>query len=204
MQRFTEDDFGLTWLMTSFHLDWTIDAGSPIEAVRHALWEGMDPRQVASVRRDATLLLEQLPSDVIEQLWQSGVQTANFFPRRVPSGSQWMKMLIEECDAWLQRRGITPPGRLDPIDQEAGIGQAELILRELNEASGSIGVELADQLTRCAHHCTPDLAFRILLQALIVKGEPISRSQYERFAEIGEDLHYGEFLISSVEYLATR
>ncbi|MEU0566875.1 hypothetical protein ABZ297_15995 [Nonomuraea sp. NPDC005983] len=204
MQRYTEDDFGLTWLMGHFHADWTLNAETAIGAVRYHLWEGLDPRHVMALRRDALLLLEGLPSDSIEHLWQSGTDAGNFFGRRVPSGSQWMKMLIEECDAWLQRRGITPPGRLDPIDQEAGTGQADSILRELNEAAGTIGVELADQLARCARHCTPDLAFRIFLKALNIKGEPISRSQYERFTEIAEDLHYGEFVVSNVEYLATR
>ncbi|MFB4262576.1 hypothetical protein [Nonomuraea sp. GTA35] len=201
MQRFTEDDFGITWLMTKFHADWTNNADSAIGAVRHTLWRGLDSRYVISVRRDATLLLEGLSSESIEQLWRSGVEAANFFGHRVPSGSLWMQMLIDECDAWLQRRSITPPGSLDPIDQEAGAGHTGAILTELSEAAGAIGADLADRLTRCVHHCTPDLAFRVLLRTLVVKGEPISRGQYERFTRIGEALHYGEFVVSITEHL---
>ncbi|GAA3661675.1 hypothetical protein GCM10022224_026490 [Nonomuraea antimicrobica] len=203
MRRYAEDDFGLTWLMSHFHADWTLVAETAISAVRYHLWEGLDPHHVMSLRRDASLLLEGLPSDSIEHLWQSGTESGHFFGRHVPSGSQWMEMLIEECDAWLVRRG-TIPSRLDPYDQEAGAGEADSILRELNEAAGAIGAELANQLAQCLHRCTPNLSFRILLRVLSCKGEPISRSQYERFTRIGEALHYGEFVVSNVEYLATQ
>ncbi|MEU9318849.1 hypothetical protein [Streptomyces sp. NPDC048295] len=200
MQRFTEDDFGLTWLMNSFHADWTSCAGSEAEALGPVLWDELDPRQVMSLRRDAASLMERLPAGTVERLWESGVEFPGFFGSRVPSGTLWMRLIVRECDAWLSRNRTVPLGK---ADQEEGFAHADAVVGELREEADHLGEDLTSDLILCADRCTPDLAFRILLQALECKGQQIDRSRYERLERIGMSLRYGEFLVSKLEHLVT-
>ncbi|MES9511992.1 hypothetical protein ABWJ92_37335 [Streptomyces sp. NPDC000609] len=201
MQRFTEDDFGLTWLMNSFHADWTNCAGSEAGALGLALRDELDPRQVMSLRRDAASLMERLPAGTVERLWESGVEFPGFFGPRVPSGTLWMRLIVRECDAWLSRSRTVPLGK---ADQEEGFDHADAVLGELEEEVDHLGEDLTSALIQCVRRCTPDLAFRILLQALECKGQQIDRSRYERLEGIGTGLRYGKFLVSRLEHLVPR
>ncbi|MFK8846582.1 hypothetical protein [Streptomyces sp. Ac-502] len=200
MQRFTEDDFGITRLMSAFHLDWSNYAKSEYEVLEAALGEGADTRDVMSLRHDAALLFDRLPSGVVEELWGAGIEASGFFGRRVPSGTQWTGSIIERCDAWLSQRESISRGRADQCD---GHDSASAILLEI-QGTDHLGTELTSALTQCVRLCTPDLAFRILLRVLLCKGEAISHEQYEKFQSIGADLGYGEFLISAPEHLVAR
>ncbi|MFI5806031.1 hypothetical protein [Streptomyces sp. NPDC051561] len=201
MRRFTEDDFGLTWLMNSFHADWSNYAESEAEALRTVLHEDLDPRQVVSLRRDAYLLSSQLSETSIVQLWEAGVEVPNFFGRRLPSGRDWMEMIIQECDRWLPQGGIPS---LREADLEHGFNHSEEIQNEIREMTDVISVDLVLGLTECARLCTPDLAFRILLHALMCSGSTISENRYRTFERIGTELYYGEFLVSKVQHLVGR
>ncbi|MGX8905985.1 hypothetical protein ACR820_12270 [Streptomyces netropsis] len=198
MQRFTEDKFGLPWLMNSFHADWRSYADTEIEALKAALWDGLNPKQVMSLRRDAILLLAGIRPGPIETLWQSGVETAEFFGARVPSGDQWMASIITQSDMWLSRHKDSP---LDEVDQDGGFGMRDAVLTEV-AATEFLADPLAAALAECVHQCTPDLAFRLFLQSLACKGHPILQSQYARLQSIGSRFNYGEFVVSEVEHLA--
>ncbi|MFF9063618.1 hypothetical protein ACF09K_33795 [Streptomyces sp. NPDC014882] len=198
MNRFTDDNFGLTWLMDSFHADWSNYAGSEGEVVENSLWGGLDPRHVMLLRRDAVSLLEQLPVASVEQLWESGIEVSDFFGRRVQSGDQWMRIIIERCDEWLsQGEGAS----LGEADREEGFVHSGAVLGELGRSIEILGSDLVSELEKCARRCSPDLAFRFLLQALERRGERIAKPRYERLAEIGSNLRYGEFLVSRLEHL---
>ncbi|MFF2403139.1 hypothetical protein ACWCY1_37750 [Streptomyces goshikiensis] len=198
MSRFTDDNFGLTWLMSSFHADWSSYAESEAEAVENALWDGLDPRHVMLLRRDAVRLLERLPAESVEQLWESGIEVSDFFGRRVQSGDQWMRLIIKRCDAWLLRGESVS---LSEVDQEDGFSHSDEVLNELGRAIDLLGSDLVSDLGKCARHCSPDLAFRFLLQSLECRGEKIGQPRYERLEGIGSALHYGEFLVSKLEHL---
>ncbi|MFJ3631356.1 hypothetical protein [Streptomyces sp. NPDC090112] len=198
MSRFTDDNFGLTWLMSSFHADWSSYAESEAEAVEKSLWDGLDPRHVMLLRRDAVRLLERLPAASVERLWESGVEVSEFFGRRVQSGEQWMRLIIQRCDAWLLRGECVS---LSEVDQDDGFGNSDTVLNELGRSIDILGSDLVSDLEKCARYCSPDLAFRFLLQALECRGEKIARPRYERLEGIGSVLRYGEFLVSKLDYL---
>lgn len=90
-------------------------------------------------------------------------------------------------------------------------GGGELIgdvVAAIAEADGDNGTELTAALTECAYRCTPDLAFRLLLQALANKDSTspggyarLNREQYARFDAIGAALRYGEYVVTDVEHL---
>ena len=202
--RSTEFTFGLTLLMHSFHQDWTNDAASEVEAVQNRLWLGSDPREVMLLRGDAQRLLEHLSSEAIERLWNSGVcggWDLNFFGRGVESGSEWMRMIVEQCDSWLSRNEHQTV-QLSDADMDDGFAHIRPIRDEVTRSVDVLGTELVSVLDECARSCSPELAFRVLLQALVnMGGKWITLTQYERMREIGVQLHYGEFVISDIEHV---
>src|SRR5262245_48884624 len=156
MRRFTEDDFGLTWLMDSFHADWTSYAASEVEVLNLTLTTDIDSRQIACLRRDAGILVAKLSSDTIERLWESGIEVESLFGRRISTGSQWMEMIVEKCGEWSSRREIAPLGEFDRDD---GFDSTDAILEEFQAVD--IDSKVASALTQCGLHCTPELAFRL-------------------------------------------
>lgn len=57
MTRFTPFDFGVSWVMSLFHQDWTLDDDSAAHAVARQL-EGSVDEEALAVRRDAQVLLQ--------------------------------------------------------------------------------------------------------------------------------------------------
>lgn len=80
--RSTEFAFGVPWIMSSFHQDWTLSASTAPAAVADQFVEELEPEAVLLVRRDARLLLEGLPPDRITELWQQGVEGGERFYHR--------------------------------------------------------------------------------------------------------------------------
>ncbi|MGW2857429.1 hypothetical protein ACWDAZ_38100, partial [Streptomyces sp. NPDC001215] len=68
MKRFDDADFGLTWLTTMFHADWTHNGTTGAEAVRYHLDPDLEPEAVLAIRRDAQSLLDNLDTATIETL----------------------------------------------------------------------------------------------------------------------------------------
>ncbi|MFI9650578.1 hypothetical protein ACIHAA_30455 [Streptomyces sp. NPDC052040] len=205
MQRFTESDFGISWLMSMFHYDWTHNGETGAEAVRYHLGAEQDPEEVLCLRRDARLLLERLTPGTIENLWQAGTYPDGRFQdpeRGFTSGDEWMGTIAGLCDERLSRKGNIRP--LSGADTEDGAKVADAVLGEVGQARFlPDGVRHA--LEECVCRCTPDLAFRLLLRAIpgSVKGcdMPLSPDQYARLERLGSAMHYGPYVVSEVKHL---
>ncbi|MFJ7900706.1 hypothetical protein ACIQ6V_09460 [Streptomyces sp. NPDC096198] len=70
MPRFTDFDFGVSWVMGFFHQDATHYGDTAADIVAHHLAEWIDESAVA-VRRDAEVL-GHLSSETLEVLWDAG------------------------------------------------------------------------------------------------------------------------------------
>jgi hypothetical protein len=113
MDRFTEFTFGIPWIMSFFHQDWTLDAATEREAVVNQFVEELEPEAVLLVRRDTRLLLDGLPSERITLLWERGAEGGEYFFRRgrVTDGAEWMREVIGVCDASVGRTPRRSPAR---------------------------------------------------------------------------------------------
>ncbi|MFE9808111.1 contact-dependent growth inhibition system immunity protein [Streptomyces sp. NPDC005548] len=196
MSRFTEFDFGVSWVMGFFHQDWIYEGDSAAEIVTNHLPDGANAYALA-VRRDAEKLLAGLPSDTLEVLWTAGTQ---YLPGFVGvTGSEWTRTVIDVCDAWLSARADVHP--LVGADTEDGLSQRDVVIAEI-EGVAFLTVEVREALVDCARDCTPDLAFRVLLRAIVnVPDAALSADQYKRMESIGAALHYGEFVLDNVEFM---
>ncbi|MYS43576.1 hypothetical protein GTY23_20510 [Streptomyces sp. SID5998] len=208
MKRFDDADFGLTWLTTMFHEDWTHNGATGAEAVRYHLDPDLEPAAVLAVRRDARSLLDGLDTATIETLWQAATNPGGTFldPRRgFTSGSAWLDTIVHLCDAWLAARHVDTV--LTGADTEDGAELRDAVLVEI-DSTRFLPDDIRRALTRCALRCTPDLAFRLLLRAIAETGHRtaarLSREQYARLCVLGSALHYGQFLVPEVEYLVDQ
>ncbi|WP_141205286.1 hypothetical protein [Streptomyces griseorubiginosus] len=199
-------DFGVTWLMSMFHADWTHHGPTAVEAVEYHLWDELEPEAVLAVRRDAALL-QRLPSATIEVLWQAGTGTGpSFFSggrTGVTSGTEWAQTLTRLCDNWLSRHAGADEAVAVPAEWD-GAGLADTVVTEI-EAAEFLPDEAGRALAECAHSCTPDLAFRLLLRAMqqtgTATGAELSPEHYARLAALGAAMRYGEFVVSEVQHL---
>ncbi|WP_053850703.1 hypothetical protein [Streptomyces sp. NRRL B-24085] len=197
MQRFTEFDFGISWVLGFFHQDWTYEADTPAELVARHLPEGAGEETLA-VRRDALTLLDGLPSQTLEVLWDAGTQYGIGFGRT--TGAEWTRTVVDVCDTWLAARAQAPRP-LTGADTEDGLAHRDEVVAEI-ERMGFLTEEVLRALVDCAHHCTPDLALRVLLRVVAyTSGASLSEEQYKRLEGIGSALHYGEFVVKDVKFL---
>ncbi|TVZ99533.1 hypothetical protein [Streptomyces sp. BK340] len=208
MHRSTEFTFGIPWIMSFFHQDWTLDASTEAEAVANQFVEELEPASVLLVRRDARLLLDNLSSDQIKVLWEGCADGGEYFFRRgrVAEGAEWMRDVIAVCDTWLSHRSA--PTTLTDADAYEGRELADQILASVQEFRSILAPEVADALGACSRSCTPDLAFRLLLRALVERSASrspghvsLSEYQYARLNRLGSAFNYGEFVVSDVRYL---
>ncbi|MEU4085053.1 hypothetical protein [Streptomyces aureus] len=197
MSRFTDFDFGVSWVMGFFHQDWIHDGDTAADVVAKQLSALVDDEEVLAIRRDAQTL-GNLPSPTLEVLWEAGSQ---YFPafERVGGGAEWTRTVVALCDARLSANaGVRP---LTGADIEDGIPCRDAVVAEI-DAARFLSAEVRAALTDCATHCTPDLAFRTLLRASRCAPDALlSAEQYARWEAIGSALQYGEFLVDSVKYL---
>ncbi|MFE2218292.1 hypothetical protein ACFW93_41030 [Streptomyces canus] len=199
-------DFGVTWLMSMFHADWTHHGPTAAEAVGYHLWDDLDPESVVAVRRDAALLL-RLPAATIEVLWRAGTEAGpSFFSEGrtgAISGTRWMETLTGLCDSWLSRHAGADAAAAVPAEWD-GVELADTVLAEIS-AADFLPDEVGRALTECVRRCTPDLAFRLLLRAMqqigSASGAALSPEHYARLAALGSALRYGEFVVSEVQHL---
>ncbi|MFC8434719.1 hypothetical protein [Streptomyces sp. NPDC057253] len=197
MQRFTEFDFGVPWVMAFFHQDWTHEADTPAKLVARHLPDGAGEYALA-VRRDARALLDGLPSRTLEVLWDAGTQYGMGW--RQTTGAGWTQTVVDVCDTWLSAQE-QPPRPLTGADTEDGLAHLGAVVAEI-EGMAFLTAEVRRALADCARACTPDLALRILLRVIEYDSDAsLSREQYKRLEDIGSALHYGEFVVPSVEFL---
>lgn len=206
-ERYTEFTFGVPWIMEFFHQDWRLDASTPAEAVANQFVGELEPVSVLLVRRDAGLLLDGLTSGQIKALWEGCAEaTASFFHRHVAAGDEWMRQVVEVCDAWLSRRAGT--SGLSEADRYGGDELAAEVMAEVEEFRDVLDPEVVDALAESVRRCSPDLAFRLLLRALPKKSASLSpeylylpEEQYARLEALGNAFHYGEYVVSGIRYL---
>ncbi|MER6121996.1 contact-dependent growth inhibition system immunity protein [Streptomyces sp. NPDC001795] len=199
MHRFTDFDFGVSWVMGFFHEDWIHDGDTAADVVAKHLPEHADD-VVQAVRRDARTLLDNLPSETLEVLWTAGAQYMPSFEGT--SGSEWTRTVMDLCDARLSAKADVSP--LAGADTEDGSAQRDAVIAEIERAE-FLAAEVREALVECARHCTPDLAFRILLSTMVnTPGGSLSPDQYTRMEAIGSALHYGEFVVDSVRFLVEQ
>ncbi|MFJ5535206.1 contact-dependent growth inhibition system immunity protein [Streptomyces sp. NPDC093261] len=196
MQRFTEFDFGVSWVTGFFHQDWGHDGPTAAAVVAKNL-DDVDDEYVLAVRRDAQTLHDGLPSETLEVLWDAG---ADYMPRFEPiTGAQWTQTVVDLCDARLSAKADVRP--LAGADVEDGAAQLDAIVAEI-EAARFLEAKVRAALVDCARRCTPELAFRLFLRAMLVAHDrSLTPEQYARLETIGSALHYGEFVVDSVQYL---
>ncbi|MFB7577273.1 hypothetical protein [Streptomyces sp. NPDC056165] len=196
MSRFTLFDFGVSRVMASFHQDWIYDGDTAADVVAKHLAESVDEEALA-VRRDARVL-GGLPSPTLEVLWEAGSQYMPAF-ERPGGGAEWTRTVAGLCEARLSAHSEVHA--LTGADAEDGTACLDAVVAEIEEAR-FLTAEVRSALTDCARHCTPDLAFRVLLRAVMCAPEPsLSAAQYARMEAIGSALRYGEFVVDSVRYL---
>ncbi|MER6118347.1 hypothetical protein [Streptomyces sp. NPDC001743] len=208
MDRSTEFTFGIPWVTSFFHQDWKLDASTEAKAVAGEFVEELDPEAVLLVRRDARLLHEGLPAGQITVLWEGCVEGGEYFFHRgrLTDGAEWMRQVIEVCDAWLARRRDTVT--LSEADRYEGRELTGQVRSAIELFDGWLRREMIEALTECVGRCTPDLAFRLLLRALPRRSAALSphylylsKEQYARLASLGQEFRYGEYVVSDVTYL---
>ena len=201
--RYTDDDFGLTLLMQSFHRDWR-HKRSEFDVLDVTLWPGQDPRAVTALRHDASLLATSLADGQISVLWLAGTDGPLL---NDPPGRAWMAGIAERCDWWFGEHGCDPAGPLtddpeadleDDVGQEIGQVRARFAAHDPPWTLGTWD-DVGPALISCAERCTPGLAFRMLLCVVCCNGVEIGREQYSRFVRLGERFGYGEFLVGRAE-----
>ncbi|KUN82575.1 contact-dependent growth inhibition system immunity protein [Streptomyces griseoruber] len=196
MPRFTEFGFGVPWVMGFFHQDWIHDGPTATDVVAKHLAEESD-EEVLAVRRDALALADRLPSETLEVLWTAGAQ---YMPGFVgTTGAEWTRTVVGLCDAVLSTRADVRP--LTGADTEDGRSHRDAVVAEIERAR-FLTAEVREALVDCARDCTPDLALRVLLNAVeYAPGATLSPEQYQGMESIGTALHYGEFVVDRVRYL---
>ncbi|MEU7467199.1 hypothetical protein AB0A94_01315 [Streptomyces sp. NPDC044984] len=195
MQRFTEFVFGVPWVMGFFHQDWIYDGPTAADVVaKHLAEENVE--EALAVRRDARTLADHLPSETLEVLWTAGAQYIPGFDRI--TGAEWTRTVVGLCDARLSAQADVRP--LTGADTEDGRPQRDAVVAEIRRAD-FLAAEVHEALVDCAHGCTPDLAFRMLLKAVEnATGATLSPDQYQKMEAIGSALHYGEFVVDRVRF----
>ncbi|MFE2536478.1 hypothetical protein [Streptomyces sp. NPDC059371] len=197
MPRFTEFDFGVSWVMSFFHQDWTHNGATAADVVAKTLAQSGD-EQALAIRRDARSL-GNLPPSTLEVLWYAGAQ---YMPALESLGgaAEWTRTVVALCDARLSESSDVPP--LTGADIEDGVECLDAVVAEI-EATQFLEAEVRAALTDCATHCTPEVAFRVLLRVMRCASDypTLSSEQYTRLEAIGADLRYGEFVVDSVRYL---
>ncbi|MEU8468415.1 hypothetical protein AB0F30_10865 [Streptomyces sp. NPDC029006] len=199
MPRFTLFDFGVSRVMGLFHQDWTHDGDTAADVVAGHLAESVD-EQALAVRRDASVL-GNLPSPALEVLWYAGAQ---YMPGLQPlgGGAGWTRTVVQLCDARLAASTDVRP--LTGADTEDGTACLDAVLAEI-EAAQFLAAEVRAALADCAHRCTPDVAFRLLLRTIrCAPDASLSCEQYTRLEAIGSALRYGEFVVDFVKYLVEQ
>ncbi|MFC4065482.1 hypothetical protein [Actinoplanes subglobosus] len=182
---------GIPILASRFHEDWYL-MGSLSEVIADACKHTVS-RHVLS--HDAELLRSGLSSIDVEKLWLSCLDGSfTFGPEgTVASGPALMEMILQEC----RRFGVEEPTYRADFSE----GYRDAVVAEV-KAFGEEGYPLmSGRLLRCADKCSPDLAFRFLLETYHALSVDIDESRYESLRKIGEGLGYDPLVVVRVAAL---
>jgi hypothetical protein len=222
MERFTDFDFGLTHVAEGFHQDWT-HAGS-VEGVARLylprpedegeapfLWSGQ--LEAAALADDvAQVLGSPLSDDQVSLLWVAA--TDGFALTSAGLGRDILRRIGAVCHEWQREFGVVPPE--DSPDWHA----PEIAARVREAISGAtlkfgsrdewkfatsdldaVNRDVRQALELLARSVTPDLALRLLLRVHLGSGLTVDKASWTRYERLAADFSYGEFLLSSLDYL---
>ncbi|MFP1626614.1 RICIN domain-containing protein [Streptomyces sp. 5K101] len=207
------DDFGLSGLTEKVcsRSMLRLDEPTVLALAQHAAAEEEDDQLGTDVQ---LLMNSPLLAEDIHALWLAGVRRC-FDP--VEDGT--------DMRAWLWRledARSTRPRERDPVEVRVldkvrpVVSEGELRETVATEISfAAAGLEqavavpgIAAALAECVRHCTPDLAFRLLLQVLPTKSASLSpeylylsAEQYARLEALGAAFRYGAYVVSDITYL---
>ncbi|MEV6046251.1 hypothetical protein [Streptomyces xanthochromogenes] len=205
-------DFGISALGGRFHQAWRYEGPAPRDLVRR--WAelvsgdqaGRD--QIRLLSEDAHLLLvSPLGDDEIHALWRA---CADFYPilpvdgEKPARGRAWLTEILEEIRPWVTETvtqhtgGVTSaePTASTIASLAAGLApRAEMPLEPLPVQAVAAAVQ------HCAAAASAPLAFRCLLHAYSAYYSPVRSSAWRSFEELNHSFGYGEFMLSTIEYL---
>ncbi|MFF4406274.1 hypothetical protein [Streptomyces sp. NPDC001404] len=205
-------DFGLTALGGRFHMDWVHSGANPREVVRGwADLVGVDEdglEELRLLRRDVLMLLASpLSDEEVHALWRAAARYYPDFPveeNEPARGRVWLTEIDHELHPFLgdsAHEALAMESVNDSVQSavialaESLTPRSELPLEPLPAKSVVAAVE------RCAREVSPSLAFRFLLRAYSAYDSPVPASLWPRFEEVNQAFGYGEFMLSTIEYL---
>ncbi|MGW3953034.1 hypothetical protein ACWEKM_19435 [Streptomyces sp. NPDC004752] len=202
--RSSEFMFGIPWVASFFHQDWSSEAATPALVIAGQFTEDLAPVHVALVRRDAQRLLGGLSSDQNTALWKGCAETGPYFfrPGRMSDGAQWMRQVLDVCDTWLSEQ--SGQAHLREGDLYDGLELADRVLAAIREHRPYLSSDVGDALEEAVGSCTPELAFRLLLCALPNASRSpryfsITNEQYLSLVQLATAFDYGEYVLSGLE-----
>ncbi|MFK8907193.1 hypothetical protein [Streptomyces sp. YS-3] len=207
-----EFDFGLSALGEQFHMDWVHSGANPREVVRH--WAGMMSRtphgmeELRLLQEDICLLLASpLSDEEVHALWRV---SAPYYPDfavegEIPSrGRVWLADVNRELRPFLPEPASERPasGNTRASVQSAVIAlAARLTPTRLPPFEPIPANTVIAAVERCATLVSAALAFRCLLRAYSAYNSPVSADAWSTFEEVNHIFGYGEFMLSTIEYL---
>ncbi|GIM90708.1 hypothetical protein [Paractinoplanes toevensis] len=201
--RFTELDYGLSLLSLMYHQDWR-SSGDWTAVLEIFLWEDQTPPAVLALYEDAAAF-SSLSRVEIEDVWTASTDENFIFGRDADSGDDFLSVIQERSRTWLVARGIPTPSAGVPIPKRApaeAVGAQIGSLMAWSDVDGRL-VGTFSVLKRFAETSSPDLAFRLFLRIVDARRMEISSQLYHEFVLLGRSLNFGDFVVSSLEYLVS-
>jgi hypothetical protein len=201
--RFTELDYGLSLLSSMYHQDWR-SAGDWTAVLEIFLWEDQTPPAVLALYEDAAAF-SGLSRAEIEDVWTASTDEYFIFGRDADSGDEFISAVQERSRTWLVARGVPTPSAGVPILERAAaeaVGAQIGSLMAWRDVDGRL-IRAFSVLKRFAEESSPDLAFRLFLRIVDAGRMEISSQLFHEFALLGRSLNFGEFVVSSLEYLVS-
>ncbi|MFI2763454.1 hypothetical protein ACH5A3_32040 [Streptomyces echinatus] len=205
---------GLPFLSAMFDGEWDAwryeGSGTPHEHIGRLAHgdRGIAPgTQAAVLLQDVRLLSDSaLSDDAVTALWRIAARRSGADETFDADGRAWLREIAEVCTAWLA--GVAPsyvPGppahhddlRESVLHEVRDIGPAldQAVARQTPGAPGpAVTTLLRDTVTSAG----PDLGFRLLLHLVDRYEVTISRTQYDRYREIGARLGLVDAYIDQV------
>ncbi|MZD09701.1 hypothetical protein GTW43_32160 [Streptomyces sp. SID5785] len=204
--RFTEDDFGITHLASMFHQDWRL-SGSARDVVISYVAQTSDPF-VLALAEDALRLASSGDADTVATLWECATGSFHRLNGAV-SGLDWFREVADICERALTQAGVHANLEVGESAYGAFTGR---VVAEIDELETALDEAITNNpvasipnalpaLRVCASDICPELAFRVLLGFLMEYSCEIDHDLYARFAELGREFPYGEFVVSRISFL---
>lgn len=213
-RRDTVWDFGLSELAGRFAGYWLDHTAlDVVEQCARGDDSGQTPGSAAAVLlEDAVRLREStLSTDTIMQLWLAASDAGFRLDRYSIDVRHWLEQIAGVCRERLRETApdyrfvLTPPVRADLRDD---------VLRELRELAPEMaaravsptwlpipGALAVDAVEQTVEQVDPDLGFRLFLRVLGTLSVPLTRERYDRYLALGARFGYGEYHVSTVDYL---